>query len=441
MSSLKTYFINLNIFKSSSNGTNEENEHEHRSNIIATRTFLIIFILTLILLALFYGMRNQTRIVTLQHPAIDQFKSLPMDAHCPCSRISLSYGEFVAFETRFHQVCSSDFVSDRWIKAINSGSNSTYFFTLDFRTDGSAIFQALASLCHLSKDNTIQSIASFTKESFISPQVLSESVFRLQVNVSIEQFQSTASNGFENQLELVQKMISGNTFISALPTNSYFKYFTINDQEFGLAEIYLIFRASDDALCYCTTDVDCQTDSWITNLFGEPTVVTVSENAMILMEIPGFVHSCLPMNAILLSTLECFYNQTCLDTLLSFFATNEAFKAMTILEESRFELNSTVTTMIANLMIEKWITNISYNKYYTKCAPIFCTYSLNEKNDWMFVLIKLISLLGGLTFILGFVIQKSVAFIRRPRNLRNPRNTESMACKSNFSIYYLSRVE
>ncbi|CAF4056791.1 unnamed protein product, partial [Rotaria sordida] len=337
MSSLKTYFINLNIFKSSSNGTNEENEHEHRSNIIATRTFLIIFILTLILLALFYGMRNQTRIVTLQHPAIDQFKSLPMDAHCPCSRISLSYGEFVAFETRFHQVCSSDFVSDRWIKAINSGSNSTYFFTLDFRTDGSAIFQALASLCHLSKDNTIQSIASFTKESFISPQVLSESVFRLQVNVSIEQFQSTASNGFENQLD------------------------------------------------------------------------------------------CLPMNAILLSTLECFYNQTCLDTLLSFFATNEAFKAMTILEESRFELNSTVTTMIANLMIEKWITNISYNKYYTKCAPIFCTYSLNEKNDWMFVLIKLISLLGGLTFILGFVIQKSVAFIRRPRNLRNPRNTESMA--------------
>ena len=77
-------------------------------------------------------------------------------------------------------------------------------------------------------------------------------------------------------------------------------------------------------------------------------------------------------------------------------------------------------------MIEQWMTNMSYDKYYARCAPISCIYSKNEKNDWIYILTKIISLLGGLTLILGFIIQYAVKWLRRiPR-------TDSITCMFNF---------
>ena len=77
------------------------------------------------------------------------------------------------------------------------------------------------------------------------------------------------------------------------------------------------------------------------------------------MKIPGFEGGCLPTDGILLSTLECFYDQTCLNRLLSFFPTKEKFTAMTTIEPTRFDRNSTVKIMVDYLMIEKWIKSIS----------------------------------------------------------------------------------
>ncbi|CAF4325562.1 unnamed protein product [Adineta steineri] len=141
------------------------------------------------------------------------------------------------------------------------------------------------------------------------------------------------------------------------------------------------------------------------------------------MLINGFKLSCLPVNAILVSTLECFYNQTCLNQLISFFPTNEKFLAMNFSEQSRFAINSTVQIIVNELMIEEWITNISYDKYFQQCAPNLCTYTINEKYSFTFILRKIISLLGGFTLMLGFFIQLIVKFIRRlPR-------TEPITCK------------
>ena len=83
--------------------------------------------------------------ITLYYPTEDQFKNLPSYSHCPCSCISLLYDEFTKIKKRFHQICSSNFISDRWIKTINSGSNVTYVYYNDFQTDGSAAFQALST--------------------------------------------------------------------------------------------------------------------------------------------------------------------------------------------------------------------------------------------------------------------------------------------------------
>ncbi|CAF1505675.1 unnamed protein product [Adineta steineri] len=131
------------------------------------------------------------------------------------------------------------------------------------------------------------------------------------------------------------------------------------------------------------------------------------------MRINRFKLGCLPVNAILLSALECFYNQTCLNQLISFFPTNEKFLAMNFSAQSRFAINSTVQMIVDELMIEQWITNISYDKYFKQCAPNLCTYTKNEKYTFTFILTKIISLLGEFTLVLGFIIRLIVRLIRR----------------------------
>ncbi|CAF4248423.1 unnamed protein product, partial [Rotaria sordida] len=101
----------------------------------------------------------------------------------------------------------------------------------------------------------------------------------------------------------------------------------------------------------------------------------------------------------------------------------EAFTAMSQFEQTRYELNSTIQTIIDNLMIEEWVIDISYKKYYEQCAPISCTYFKNDKYDWKFVLTQLIGLLGCIIMVCSFIIQNIVKFIRR----RPSQNTESIS--------------
>ena len=429
MLSLKNYFVNLSIFELSDDlTTDEEKEHEHRSNIMSTRIFFIIFIIVLFTLAVALKTRNRNILITIENPSEDQFINLPPDAHCPCSRVSLSYGEFISIEPRFHQICSSDFISDRWIKAINFGTNTTYFSNFDFRTEASAVFQSLESLCQLSKDYAIQSIDSFNKDLFISQEVLQESIFQSQINSIIQQFQLSSPIEFSTQLKLVRKLLAGNRFLSALQTD-YMQWYVNWQNDIVTIVIHsrLLISAEATTSCTCRIHIDCKAESFILDQFGQLGQEYFPSRDKVLMEIPGMSHGCLPVNTILLSTLECFYNQTCLENLITLLSTSERFTAISQFKQSSYSLNSTIQTIVDNLMIEEWMNNIAYEKYYTSCAPILCSYFTNDKYDWKFVLTQLIGLLGALILACSLIINNIVKFIR-PRPFRN---VESIPCKFN----------
>jgi hypothetical protein len=188
MLSLKKYIRDLNLFKPDPNSGEVEDDQNRRSNIISTRIYILFLILILFGTGIVLSLIHETKIITLKHPTKEQFEALPTDAQCSCSQISLSYGKFISLQASYHQVCSSDFVSDRWFNAINFGANSTYFHIRDFRTYGSAQFQALAAFCRLSKANIEQNIALLYLNTLLSPQLLSEKVLQSQTNESIDQF-------------------------------------------------------------------------------------------------------------------------------------------------------------------------------------------------------------------------------------------------------------
>jgi hypothetical protein len=423
MSFLKAYIFNLNLFKST-DATNDD-EHQNRSNVLATRIYLVVLILALIGLALGLGLTLQTRKIETPHPSKEEVKALPIDAQCPCSRLSISYGEFITLEASFHQVCSSDFVSDRWIEAIFSVSNWNNSYPADFRTSGSAQFQVLASLCRLSEKNVRDSLISFYATSLVGSQVLSETLLKSTVQASIKQFQSTMYNAFQSQLQLVSKMTFGNQLISGLQTSIVPTYVYSEFIGHSFESHWPIsYKSENESYCYCTKDYNCRKSSGIYNTF-EFTIdfVMFSDLEVIpLVEIPGFFVGCMPLNSLLQSTLECFYNQTCLNKILPLISTNKNFTAMALLEQSRFKPNSTVQAIINRTMVEQWTENISYDKYFAQCAPISCIYSKVERRDSMFVLTEVIGLLGGLVSVLTFIIPAAVRFIRRSK-LRNTEAT------------------
>ena len=406
LSLLKTHLFNLNLFEEPGNNDESKDNQQRHSRIIASRVYLVSLTCTLISIALVWWLRPQITIITVEQPTKDQFESIPVNAQCPCSRVSLSYGEFSSIQVSFHQVCASDFVSNRWITMINSGLNLPYLFWRDFRLFSSGQFQALASFCLLSKSNVNHSIALFALSTLLSPQVLTETLLRSRIQADSDQFQLTAFNTFTPQLNLVREMTRSNQLQSGLQTNVDLHY------ENRIESFRAIYSEVVNRTCDCLINVNCVFDSGIFQFFELPRRHLV-ENGSLLMRIPGFSTGCSPVDGILSSTLECFYNQTCLNVLISFYFRRDQFTAMTTAKENRFDSNSTVKSMLDRLMVEEWITNISYDKYYAQCAPISCTYSIVQRHSPVFVLTKMISLLSGLTLTLRLMIPVVVQYIQR----------------------------
>ncbi|UJR12054.1 hypothetical protein I4U23_016232 [Adineta vaga] len=414
MSSLKEYLLNLNLFKPSSESNEREDEHQKRSNIISTRVYLLILILLLLVNAVVLRYMHLTVSITISYPTKEQFDELPSDANCPCSRISIPRSKFISIEARFHHVCESDFISDRWINATFFGSNVTYLHTQDFRSFASAQFQGLASLCYLSKFSYEQGITSLNKKTFISPNVLPENALRSLIQSSIDQLKLSISSVFALQLQTIRDLTATNKLMSGLMTDTHLEYM----ENIYTRHIYIttVRKSYGIRSCNCYYTKGCKLPVGIYDLFWAD--ARRSTETRTIMDIPGMVTSCYPLNSILESSLECFYDRKCVNNLLLHLPTNEKFTAMTISETSRFPFQTTVQSLVDHLMIEDWNTSISYEQYYNQCIPMTCTYSTVKPNSFLIIITKCIGTLSTLTMILKLLIPKIIQWIRRPRNVK-----------------------
>ncbi|CAF1193422.1 unnamed protein product [Adineta ricciae] len=273
----------------------------------------------------------------------------------------------------------------------------------------SILFQALATFCRLSKSNVEQSISSFYSNTLVTPKVLSENAFQSQTQALIDQFRSRTPNTFNSQLRIVNQMTNGNKIFSALQMNTYYYYnITENDVEIWLTSIP--YFQIDGLPCACDVTTCQIISSGIYDAFDKATAEDIGEQCLY---IPRISAGCFPVDSILVSTLECFYNETCLNRLITFFRTNETFR---VLNSTLNTPNTTVQTMIDNLMIEDWISKVSYEKYYSKCSPSLCTFFVISRRTFLDVLIKLISLLATLLLALRLIFSFLIRLIRRSPN-------------------------
>jgi hypothetical protein len=297
---IRRFLLELNIFDRH-NSTHRQLHYQR----IATRLYILLFLISVTTLISYTLFTNEIYQETILQPTEDQFNRLqqmyPNTLSCPCNVISVPYNTFIEIEPFYHQVCSSDMVSQRWINYYNSYKLYLTTSPLEFRANAGSQFQILATLCDQAQQKVNDSLQLFLQKQVVSSQIIPQDLFASQINESIEEWKSNTLNSFLHPLQLIRLTNQGNQLINALH-NFQFTSNQISEQLISIPVNY--------SNCSCAESGSCHTSMGIFN-FDWPSFSFVE-----LFLIPNFFTGCFPVESLLESTLECFYDQECLNTVV-----------------------------------------------------------------------------------------------------------------------------
>ncbi|UJR07467.1 hypothetical protein I4U23_011756 [Adineta vaga] len=413
--SVRSSIVRLNIFNSYSS-----DEHIQRNEIIISKIYLIALIICLIGFGTSIYIENQSKTLYIYNPTrlqFEQFKNQSVtDLQCPCSKISNKYSRFLSVNPTYHQICNSVFVSNLWYNSYEIWDIPFPCAYPSFANLASFYFSFLSIFCQTAHQTIYSNLAQIDSTDYVTSEVILENQFNNEMISFIELFQTRLQTSFRGQLSLIQTVIFTNQIISSKATNVLFYVDTVN----GTARVDPHLTTHDN--CTCGTNPKCHTN-----------ITLCSANR--LNSIQGMYVGCFMVDSLLISTMECFFNQTCIDVIKSYMInTSELYQQLDILNSSvisTYKTNETIGTLVGNLFIEKWNEFYSYEQYYNQCGPAFCSYTIQQHPDLIYVLAKLIGLYGGLTFLLGFIIPHIVIIFRRKRD-----QYSSLSLTDRFGSYY-----
>ncbi len=393
---LKEYFRNLNIFPSVPPSTEE---YALQTQRISTRLFIIIFLASLAILLLYTALIKVRKIVTVKKPTFIEYAPLSstysQSLRCPCSKISINYGEFLHVDYTLHQVCSSIYVDEDWMKHLMVLDRDSYHW-MDFRWTGIHAFQALKSLCDLIKETISYRLIQFYSNQYVTLSIVPETLLKSQTQSFVDQMRSSLTNNFLLSLAMIRDATQANALMSTLQNNYY-----LNKQN-SSRKATVHFRRIID--CLCSFSFACISQSSILDY----------PSTMSLFDIPNFYTGCYVIESLLQSNLQCFYTQECIVTLRRLIVSSSPMTVTALnASSSVYSKNSTIQKLVDNLMIEQWNTTTVFESYYSACRPIQCTYTLETNNDMIYIFTTLFGIAGGLTTILKLILPRLIEFIRK----------------------------
>ena len=388
--------------------------------LLSTRLYSIFLFITLLMLIFFTGFTIQTRIVSVSTPSMTEFEHLslkyPLTLSCPCSQMTIPYKQFLTFSPQYHQICSSEFVTQQWIKSLFKISINDYH-PLDFRIVGSAQFQVLALLCRTADQFVSDAIKQFNLSLLITKQTLFRTAFDVQVAALVDELKANTLVAFLYVDQILSAMTAASHIVSALGTNYYMKSVPHSGKYETFSNIYSnkrIFSSMPIDMqdeCSCENTLDCTFPSGFYNL-SESILLDADSSPIVF--IPGMLTGCLPRNSLLQSTLECFFDRICLDMITTFTGGLAVASPLNFtLGLSRFSPNMTVDTIFNEMMIESWHNTSNFADYFHWCAPTYCTYSYSQRLSFVYMITTLIGLIGGLNVALYIIIPLVVTFFIR----------------------------
>ncbi|CAF4181971.1 unnamed protein product, partial [Adineta steineri] len=393
---IKHHLLAVNLFPSIPPSTNESDLRNQR---ISTRLFIIALVFSTTILIGYNFLIDVTKVNNINSPNLTQYLDLyskyPQTLTCPCSDITIKYEEFLEIDYMLHQLCSSVFVTNDWIAYLAQNHILTTEYIAGFLELGTYMFQALKTFCESSNKTISDSLSQFYFSEYTSLTVISKQLFESQSQILMDQFKSSTKNTFLSFLQTLRDTTQANTPLSAVQSAYIFYLPDIDD---------IVIQGLAEYQCSCTSTPQCT----------QP-LQMYDPDFPVQFSIPGLRLGCFVVEGVLQSTLECFYNQTCLNSLQSYIISPVSINIIPLNSSlsSQFNQTSTIQEIVNELMVDKWNLSSAYENYYKECQPIKCSYTYVDRNNIIFIITTLISLIGGLVKILRFTIPKLVKFMPR----------------------------
>ena len=361
----------------------------------------------------------KTTIISM--PTISQFGNLfqngKLPHSCPCSQIAIKRSQSISLTFTLHQVCSSDLVTENMLDSLRLiYSTRNQYDSSDIRLYGLNMLQTVSSLCSLANKTIIDAMTTFLTTNWVSTHVLSREQFYKEAQVLIMDFQSNVENSFKQMFNLVRQTNQGNQLLTAKGSNFFSDGLFNIDGHLISVQTYFGTKSS---LTNTSASCSCALNTCVRQLGF---VETRNDGETIMIEIPGMYTACYPLDAHQMSTLECWFNETCVSLVL-FYLLQEASAYFEVLNPSRlvrFTSNTTIGDIIGDLMIEMWTNSTNYEMYYNICKPLTCTYTSYRRFDWLYTITILASVFGGLSVSLRVICPLLIKFyfyIRRKRTV------------------------
>ena len=385
---VKKTIVGLNLFQNQSRDVRIQ-----RYQVIATRLYVTILIVCLITIALYQGIRQDVRQETVQNPTLSRYVELERtDADslvCPCpyTNISIPREKFISLEPTFHDVCSSFFVSSSWIDYFEDLVRRLYYTNVVYRLNLGPFFRLLDTLCKHAQATIKDAVRLFLQTDFLSSQILRQNIFTSQFETLTETWKSNTINRFELETTLFLAIQQGNKYLNEFYN---FKY----DINWSNGEINMVPLEYPN--CSCDLSQQCSVPVPIDRL--DP--IGIEYSAIFAI---NFSIGCSLYDALAQSTLQCFYNQSCLDDIRLYMlgipgpTIPPYFYAMPPTNRWPIESTEAILSILNRLMVVEWRTNVSFASYYQSCAPTSCVLEYRSRQKLFLTLIAVFSVLGGLS--------------------------------------------
>jgi hypothetical protein len=276
---------------------------------------------------------------------------------------------------------------------------------MDARTIASSHAQFLRSFCTLSQLTLNSIIIDSLGSLLISPQALSETLLTLKVNDQIGVIQSTGPWILTATLISIRLSQSGNQMLSGLGTNA-FSYMSPYAMDTASIDINA-YEMMSGSVCHCYPQSNCPAPAAI---YSNPVKQTLDVYHLNVNSTPikGMQTACSPLEGFLSSTLECYFDSSCLQLLVP---NSTIFTPLNSSQSSRFFPNTTLEDIINELLVEQWVFNSSSQAYFHECAPLTCGYSYTYRNTFLTIITTIIGILGGINTALRLITPWLVRYL------------------------------
>ena len=357
------------------------NDRQIRYQRYATQLYIYLLGVSVTVLAVYTLLSESTYRETVFNPAESEYLRLeqayPSTLSCPCTSIVMPYSTFISIEPHYHQLCSSDLVSAQWIRYTYSAYHAILYI-LDYRVHAARQFQTLAMLCEQARQTINDGMQNFLQTPWVSAQVMREQLFQVQIDSHFRQWNLSTVNQYTQTIEFILVTNQANQLMNRL------NIFFYSDRDPALPTVGP--RTYNE--CNCAFSAACHTSMKIFN--------TATDYSA-----PNFFVGCFLIEALLSSTLECFYDQTCmleLDRYLNF-SLRQALH-FPALNASLSSPSETVRSLVNRLMVDSWSWNVYFSRYYNACTPYLCTFEYRSRNGFVNAITTIVGVFGGLS--IGF---------------------------------------